>query len=234
MDAVRAVVRLARSIREDHRIRHRHPLPKVAIAGLAPRVVEANLDLLREELNVKAVEPLADPASLTQRVIKLDYTRLGKKLRGDVKRVQAAVSAGEYQLLDGGARLLAAGIELGPDEFTFRYQTRDEQTGVAAENDLVVLLGLQSTPELVVEGQVRDLNRGVQDLRKQARLAYADRIRLSVVGPAPIIATLEPHFAWIAEQALAVEISRAPLPAPLAESSVDLGEETVQIALARG
>src|SRR5262249_26218875 len=65
MDAVRAVVRLARSIREDHRIRHRHPLPKVAIAGLAPRVIEANLDLLREELNVKAVEPLADPASLT-------------------------------------------------------------------------------------------------------------------------------------------------------------------------
>jgi isoleucyl-tRNA synthetase len=233
MDAVRAVVRLARSIREDHRIRHRHPLPNVAIAGLAPPVIEANIELLREELNVKAVEPLADPASLTERVIKLDYARLGKKLRGDVKRVQAAVSAGEYQLDDGGARLVAAGIELSPDEFTFRYQTKDELTGVAAQNDLVVLLSLQSTPELVVEGQVRDLNRGVQDLRKQARLAYADRIRLSVVGSGPLLATLEPHLAWIAEQALAVEISHTPLATLLAESSVELGEETVQIALAR-
>jgi isoleucyl-tRNA synthetase len=237
MRAVRTIVRVARNIREEHKSKHRHPLPSVSIAGVDKRIIDDNLELLLDELNVKEVKRLANVAEHVQQVVKLDYTRLGKRLRGDVKKVQAAINAGQYELSPDGATLRAAGVELGREDFSFRYVTKEEGTGVGAENDLVVLLDLHRTPELIVEGHARDLNRGVQDLRKDAGLAYSDRIRLAVAGPPPLVASLKPHFAWLAEQTLAVEIGEQLGSAPLKQETVELGEgqdkQTLTIALAR-
>ncbi len=231
MRALRTVVRLARSIREEHKIKHRHPLLSVAIAGLPDAVIRENEALLREELNVKEVAAIAHPEEVVKPVVKLDYGRLGKRLRGDVKKVQAAVDAGQYAIADG--KLAAAGHLLDPEDYTFRYVARGEGKGVAAEEKLVVVLDLASTPELVAEGQMRDLNRGVQDLRKKADLAYADRIVLSVVGSPALAAVVHAHARWLAEQALAVEVREAPLPDPLAVEEIEVGDEKVTIALAR-
>ena len=52
---LREVVRLARSIREENKLKHRHPLPSVAIAGVPAHAIADNLEMLREELNVKSV-----------------------------------------------------------------------------------------------------------------------------------------------------------------------------------
>ena len=233
MRLVRSAVRLARSIREEHKIKHRPPLLSVSIAGLPEGVVEGSLELLREELNVKEVTRLADAGMLVRRRIKLDYGRLGKRLRGDIKKVAAALEKDDFELDDGCVRLRVAGIELGSEDFSFAYAARDNAAGVAAEGELVVVLDLRSTPALVLEGQVRDLNRAVQDLRKEAGLEYADRIRLAVVGSEGLLASLEPHLPWIAEQALATALDRHALERPLAERSVEVGAESVPLALAR-
>src|SRR5262249_15629739 len=42
MAALREIVRLARGIREAHGLRHRHPVPAVAIAGARPEAIRAN------------------------------------------------------------------------------------------------------------------------------------------------------------------------------------------------
>jgi hypothetical protein len=77
------------------------------------------------------------------------------------------------------------------------------------------------------------LNRGVQDLRKKAGLAYADRVALSVVGSAAIARVVEEHRAWLAEQALATSLATGALADPLAVEEVEVGEERVTIALKR-
>ena len=139
MGSLREVVRLARSIREDHRLKHRHPLTAISIAGLPAGTVANNLDLLKEELNVKSVLELANPDDVVRRVVKLDYGRLGKRLRGDVKKVQAAIDAGESEKQADG-RLKVAGHLLDPEDFSFRYAAKDEGKGVAAAEKLVVVL----------------------------------------------------------------------------------------------
>jgi isoleucyl-tRNA synthetase len=237
MRQVRTVVRLVRNVREEHKLKHRHPLPSVSIAGIERRVIDDNLELLLEELNVKEIRTLDHVGEHVQQVVKLDYTRLGKRLRGDVKKVQNAINAGQYELSADGATLKAAGVELGREDFSFRYVTKEEGTGVGAENDLVVLLDLHRSEALVVEGHARDLNRGVQDLRKDAGLAYSDRIRLSVTGPDALVKSLMAHFPWLAEQTLAVEIADRPIDSVVKQETVELGEgkdkQTLTIALAR-
>ncbi len=226
MGTVRTVVRLARSIREDHGIKHRHPLRRVSIK-LPSAEIDANRDLLAEELNVKEVQALVDEGEFVIRTVKLDYTKLGKRLRGDVKKVQAAIDTGDYQIVDG--RLQAAGYQFDDSEFSLRFVPRAGM-GVAAEEGLVVVLDLTSNPELIIEGKMRDLNRGVQDLRKKAGLAYADRIVLSV---SPL--TVPEQFrGWLMEQTLAREIVGRPLDEALAHEEIEMGDERVTIELKRG
>jgi isoleucyl-tRNA synthetase len=228
---IRAAVRLARAIREEHKLKHRHPLPSVAIAGLPEGAIDSNADLLLDELNVKTVRALDNVGDLVRQVVQLDFSRLGKRLKGDMKKVQAAVEAGHYRL--EGATLVAAGHLLDPSEYSFRLVPVEKGKGVAAQGQLVVVLDLTSDPELVAEGQVRDLNRGLQDLRKKAALAYSDRITISIVGSPAVSAVVDAHREWLQEQLLAVSLSPSPLQTSLATDQIDVGGETVQIALAK-
>jgi isoleucyl-tRNA synthetase len=232
MQALRTVVRLTRSIREEHRLKHRHPLPWMTIAGVPAQVIESNLQILTDELNVKSVKALASAAGHARRVVKLDFKRLGSRLRDQVKELAAAVGQGKYTLGEDGV-LRVGSRELQPEDYTVQFVPTVEGTGVAAEGDVVVVLELETTPELVVEGQVRDLNRGLQDLRKEAGLRYEERIRLSISGPPALMASMKSHFPWIAEQTLAVQIDEAPLGNALATRAIDVGDATVSVALDR-
>ena len=232
MSAIRQVVRLARSIREEHKLKHRHPLRTVLIAGLPSGAIAHNLDLLADELNVKEVRALDEPEKHVERAVKLDYTRLGKKLRGDMKKVAAATAAGQYEVLEGGG-LRAAGIELQPEDYSYRFAPRVAGEGVAAEEKLVVVLDLTSDPELIAEGQMRDLNRGLQDLRKKAGLAYADRVEIGVEASDALWAHIVAHEEWLKEQVLATKIARGSAEAPLAVEKIEVGDEQVLIALTR-
>jgi isoleucyl-tRNA synthetase len=69
---------------------------------------------------------------------------------------------------------------LAAEDFTLQLAPREAGRGIAAIGGLVVVRDLTANPALVAEGKLRDLNRGVQDLRKSARLAYADRIELAL------------------------------------------------------
>ena len=55
-------------------------------------------------------------------VVKLNYPVLGKRMRGQVKELQAAVDAGEYEILDDGPRLRIGSHCSNPR--TSRFTTR--------------------------------------------------------------------------------------------------------------
>ena len=58
-------------------------------------------------------------------------------------------------------------------------------------------------------------------------------MRLSVVGDsAELAAVLGEHAGWLAAQCCAVDVSRAPLAAPLGASTVELAGASVALALA--
>jgi isoleucyl-tRNA synthetase len=232
MSTLREVVRLARHVREENDIKHRHPLRLARVAGLSAKELEESRELLEAELNVKVVEHLADPASVVRPEVVLDYSKLGKRLRGGVKEVARAVQERSFSRNADGS-LEAAGHRLEASEYSIRFVPVDGQQGVAAEGGLVVALDLTLDEALVREGIARDLNRAVQDLRKQARLGYDERIVLSVVAGSEIASAVEEHGAWLREQCLATKVVSVPLGAALASDRLELGGDEVTVAIER-
>jgi isoleucyl-tRNA synthetase len=174
MALVRRVVELGLAARSASKIKVRQPLPALKVAlgdsNRWPRELE---DLVKDELNVKAVEP-AGEESVAQRTFKANLPLLGPKLGARLREVRAAVESGHVELLpSGGYR--AAGMELAPEEVFVTLKGR-EGYEVAGDQDVLVALDTSITPELRAEGRARELSRKINDLRKEAGFAIADRI----------------------------------------------------------
>jgi isoleucyl-tRNA synthetase len=99
-----------------------------------------------------------------------------------------------------------------------------------AENDgLVVVLDTVLTPELVVEGDARELQRAIQDLRKDAALELDDRVDLWVHGARDGLAA---HLPSVAAETLAAIVEGDP-PDGLPSATIQLESGPVVIALRR-
>jgi isoleucyl-tRNA synthetase len=227
---VRQVVTLARSVRERHGIRHRHPLRTLAVAGVDPGVLERHRDLLLQEVNVKQVTVLEQPERFVRTTVRLNTPVLGKRLKQRLKSLQHAVAAGEYAIEPGGT-LVSGAIELEPGEYWHRHEVCDETTPVAADGALVVWLDTVRDERLLLEADARDLNREVQDVRKRARLDYSDRIVLCVVGSG-LGVLLEEYGPWLMDQGLATELV-ASMEQPDATGAVTLSLGRADVAIRR-
>jgi isoleucyl-tRNA synthetase len=126
---------------------------------------------------------------------------------------------------DGSVSL--AGLTLAPDEVEIQATPRPG-TRVAHDDGLVVIIDTELTPELRAEGDARELQRAIQDLRRDAGLALDDRIHLWL---APVPASIEPALAGIATETLCDEVHRATPPASASRATVELDGSTVAIGL---
>jgi isoleucyl-tRNA synthetase len=216
MQRLRLVVQLARRVREQHRVKHRQPLRVARVAGVPRELLVDYRELLLAELNVKDV--VVD-AALGAASVTLDFAKLGKRLRGKLKQVTEAVRLGAFVERDG--RLDVAGETLEPDEFT-------------RHGDVAVDLDLAVDDELAREGVAREVNRAVQDLRKQAQLAYGDRVCVGISGTsAAVDAMLAEHGAWLVEQCGATSVVRDELPDPAVMAQLEVDGVTLNVALSR-
>jgi isoleucyl-tRNA synthetase len=231
MRAVRTVVWLARGIRERAGIKHRHPLRSVSIAGVPAHTIENNLQVLMDELNVKEVKVLENAENLVRKDVKVDARKAGKRLTSKFKEVLLRVKGGDYALGADGSLQVGDNVLL-PDEYDFTYVAQDPQSGVAVHHKVVVSLDLTIDSELVLEGYARDLNREIQDLRKRARLAYSDRIIVSLSQSDTGDAVLERYKSWLTEQTLAREIINNELGEALASTKLEIGDAQVNISIA--
>jgi isoleucyl-tRNA synthetase len=194
---VRQVVTLAHRARATSGLKLRQPLRRLVVEGAngasrhakeigdEVRVKEVAFEPIEAELRVKPNLPVLGP-------------RLGKELRA----VQQALQAGEFEQLEGG-RFRAAGHELGPDEVLVERSGR-EGFAVASADGMTVALDTTLDDELVLEGRAYDLIRTVNALRKEQGFELTDRIVLTV--PESERDVVERHGDWIAREVLATEI----------------------------
>jgi isoleucyl-tRNA synthetase len=191
---------------------------------------EALLALIAEEVNVQAVELIGDESELVDRRVRPLLPKIGKRLGAAIPAVMSAAREGAYEIHPDGSVTLA-GQKLAPDEVEIHASPRPG-TIVAHDVGLVVVLDTELTPELRAEGDARDLQRAIQDLRKEAGLAVDDRIDLWVDGLSPAVAA---HLAGVAAEVLAdsVVAGAAPEGAAPWTSVVALESGPVRIALRR-
>ncbi len=241
MAAVLAVVGLGRALRNLSGQRTRQPLASFEVAGGGPAIARALADpalaeLIREELNIKAVSVLADPGERMRFVVKPRFKLLGPRLGGSMKAVAAALAelpppAVLAAYREGSLSVSAAGASftLAREELEFVVEPLGD-FAVGMEGPLVGALALTIDTALAREGHLRELINRLQNLRKSAGLAISDRIHLRWTGGELTRATLAEHGDRLAEELLALSIAEG-LSGSGTRECYQLGEEEVTVEL---
>ncbi len=190
MAVARRAVDLARALRAGAGLKTRQPLARMWLALPGGELAErdALLELVADEVNVKSVQLIGDESELVDRRVKVLLPKVGRRLGGRVPAVMAAARDGAVEIRPDGSVELAGEV-LAADEVEILATPRPG-TAVAHDEGLVVVIDTALTPELRAEGDARELQRAVQELRKRAGLDLDDEIDLRVDGLAPEVAAL--------------------------------------------
>ena len=209
MDLVRAVCSTALGLRKARQLRVRLPLARLTVGHPDAQSLAQYADLIRDEVNVKDVELLSDPAGLGTFELAVNPRTLGPRIGAKVQEVIRAVKAGNWER--HGDSLTAAGIELAPGEFDVRLVAADpDSTSALPGNAGLVALDTAVTPELAAEGTARDVVRTVQQARRDAKLAVTDRIRLTIGADGLVADAIRAFAEFIAGETLAVDVQVRP------------------------
>ena len=219
MAAVQTVVELGRRLRADNDLKVRQPLSAIRISGADVKGLE---DLIEDELNVKAVQYVADETELCNVSYKANFKTLGKKCGPKMKAVAAAIAA--MKAFAGSATV--EGVEITEEDVLVLRSPKD---GLVVVSEGAVVVGLETalTPELVAEGNAREFVSHVQNMRKEADFEVTQRIRVMVETDDELKAALQTHIEYVKGETLTVELAFA----AVETEAVDLNGHAAKIKI---
>jgi isoleucyl-tRNA synthetase len=243
MDAVRRLASLARAARERAGLRVRQPIGAMRIAvpeAVRGEVFDGLLEILAQEVNVKAIETVASDADLVRLIARPNYRTLGKRYGKETPLAARAASrltptqlraleAGIAQTVDLDGRRLA----YEPEDVVVKREVVSDWL-VESSGPFVVALNPALTPALRREGSAREIVNRVQRLRKEAGYDYNTRIALSLSGGEDVLAAARAFEQFIAGETLARRVDvGSELADPDVMQRVDIDGHEVVIALKR-
>ena len=238
MEKVREVVSAALSLRKAEQIRVRQPLARMTVVTENPDAVRAYEDILKSELNIKAVElcTLDEAAEHGLRIInelRVNARVAGKRLRKDVQFAIKASKSGAWHVDAAGAPVVEIPSgEIALEEGEYELINRVEEANPSDADSIVsaalptggfVILDTTLNDDLIAEGYARDAIRSVQDARKEAGLDIADRIVLKLTVPAADAPKAEQFRDLIAGETLATTLEIT-----ASDTAADLGIEVAK------
>ncbi len=192
MALARRITSLGLSARSSANLRVRQPLAKVLVHVESGRreLTAETIEIVADELNVKAIEFVADPGALVSYQVLPNNRLLGPKLGRDFPKVRVAldglspdtvvghVNAGESIEVDIDGQI----VVLLPEEIV--VQTHPAAgLAVVADKVLTIAIDTELTPELRAEGAAREVMRRIQTMRKNADFNIEDRITTWYMTP---------------------------------------------------
>ena len=177
MDTVISVCSSVKTLREEASIRNRQPLSLLTIASPKTETLKPYTEIIKTECNVKEIKFTADIDKYAKKILYIYTPLVGKRLGRALAEIQKASKANQYKIVDGVCKI--AGYELQPNEFEIKVEVLGDFKGKStSDNSAVVLLDTNITPELKIEGIVRDFVRAIQEERKNQDLNISDRITI--------------------------------------------------------
>lgn len=246
MSVLREIASLGRSARMDAKLKVRQPLASVQVSlasGEHIAWLEEHDEIVKAELNVKAIHYSSGNSEYIQYSVVPNFKRLGPKVGKLIPLVK------KYLTEADGAGLLAEmrqtghltleldgqRVELDDQDVEVRLQAKPGWTAAQGRQSVVVL-STELTPELIAEGNARDLVRLVQDFRKSLDLQRDARIELFLdFNHQSLSEALEQNQNYLVSETLTVSLLRELPPAdvPIQQHQVAGQPITIGIRVAK-
>ncbi len=243
MELARQVASLGLSARSAAGLKVRQPLAKVLVhvsagkAELSPELV----DIVADELNVKAFEFVADASVLVSYRVLPNNKSLGPKLGADFPKVRAAL--GEQDPARVAAAVLAGEsvdlqlpggplVSLTPEDILIETRPA-EGLATATGNHLTVGIDSAITPELRAEGLAREVVRRIQDMRKQAGFNIEDRITTWYTASGELAAVFETWGGYIKSETLSTLLQPGAAPEGAFTEQAEIEGDTALLGIKR-
>ncbi len=241
MAAVMKLVSLGHAARQKSELKVRQPLAEVAFfVGNADErhAAETYADLIKSELNVKAVRLLDASSEAVAYSVKPYPKQLGQKYQSKFPLVRKAIMAVDAEeaakcfLTDGKLQVTVDGetLDILADEVEVQADAK-EGYAVASDGAYLAALVTELTPELIAEGLAREFVRRVQDMRKAADFDVSDRIKVFVTASDEIRAAVDAHREYISGETLSVEINFTESPADAVSVEQKFGSEVATVSI---
>jgi len=218
MSAVQRIVRLGHAARNSHALKVRQPLASVTLVttdDTLHELVEPQIDVIREELNVRRVQWASERTAFVHHEVLPVFPVLGPRFGKRMPQVKEALTQANGDRLaseletKGRISLELAGdtFDLSSDELEVRLV---ERQGMATQGDktLLVALDTELDEDLVAEGWSREVIHRIQSARKDKDLDYADRIKVRFEADDTLAAAIAVFRDRIADETLAIELQR--------------------------
>ena len=213
MEEVVDVVVLGRACRNAAAIKNRQPVAKMYVkADKTPD--ESFIAVIREELNVKSVEFTNNVSEFTTYNFKPQLRTVGPKYGKYLGGIRTAL-----QSLDGNAAyaeleangaihldIQGADIELTRDDLLIEMTKKDGFESLG-DRGVTVVIDKNLTPELIEEGNVREIISKIQTMRKDSGFEVMDNIKIALSGNAVVEAVAERNAEEIKEETLGVSLT---------------------------
>ena len=212
MDEVLRIVVTGRACRNAANIKNRQPIAQMYVK--APSSLAGYYcDIIRDELNVKAVEFTDDVRAFTTYSFKPQLKTVGPKYGKFLNGIREHLSsmdgnsAMDELKKNGSLTFDVNGTTVVLSEEDLLIDMAQTEGYVSdGDNEITVVLDTKLTPELIEEGFVREIISKVQTMRKEADFQVTDKIVLSCSGNGKIEKILQDHKEEIQSEVLAVEV----------------------------
>ncbi len=209
MDEVIDIVVLGRACRNAAAIKNRQPVARMFIKAEA-NLPESFVAVIREELNLKEAVFTDNVREFTTYSFKPQLRTVGPKygkFLGGIRQTLATLDGNDAmdELEAKGAISFAVqgeNIILTKEDLLIEM-TKKEGFESLSDRGVTVVIDKNLTPELIEEGNVREIISKIQTMRKDSGFEVMDRIKVAFVGNETVEAVAERNKAEISEETLA-------------------------------
>ena len=219
---------LGRAARSKAGIKVRQPLETVLVKTRSSEerdlLADATPQIL-EELNVRRLHAAEDDTDILEFMIQPNLPLLGPKYGRQISALRQALASQDPSAVAAAKNaersIMLEGFELEPDEVLVSTVDRDGMS-TSVDAGYVVAVSTDVTPDLLLEGQARELVHRIQNMRRDAGFEISDYIIAYYTGD-DLDWLVDVHGEYVKQETLSLILIKgdAPSGAHVAEQAFD-------------
>ncbi|MFC1724358.1 isoleucine--tRNA ligase [candidate division KSB1 bacterium] len=242
VETIRKVINIGLSIRNKENLKVRQPLSEILIKPVddfeKTAIEEFESDIF-DELNIKNIKFIEDASEYFQYKVKLDYKKLGPKLKGAIKEAEQALQEMDIDYLKKQIESetkfplkLSSGetVILENDEIFVNLEGIEGFSG-AVEGETSVVLNITLNDDLKKEGLIRELIRHIQILRKDADFDVVDRIEVTYDCNDYLDSAIKKFEDFFKKETLTLKIKRTVPETGFTRKTLNINNEKIDVGI---